>query len=106
MERLAMCYRAKPDKLAEYRKAHDEIWPEILQGLKDAGCKEMTIYLRGNLMFLFALIENIEEFGRIRGKDPFYHKWAAYMDELLEAPYDDSEEGAFAGMEEIWRFEA
>ncbi len=106
MERLALCYRAKPGKLEEYMKAHNEIWPEIVRGLKEAGCKEMTVYLRGNLMFLYALIEDIGEFNRIRARDPYYHKWAAWMDELLEAPYDENEEGAFAGMEEIWRFEA
>ena len=106
MERIALCFRVKPEKLEEYIKAHREIWPEITQGLKDAGCKEMTIFLRGYHMFLYGLIENIEEFNRIRSKDPHYQKWAAWMDELLEAPYDENEEGAFAGMEEIWRFEA
>jgi len=106
MERLALCFRAKPEKLAEYRKAHDEIWPEITQNLKEAGCREMTIFLRGNHMFLFALIENMEEFNRIRSEEPAVAKWNAYMDELLEAPYDDDESGAFAGMEEIWRFES
>ena len=39
MERLALCYRAIPEKKQEYIKAHREIWPEITRGLKDAGCQ-------------------------------------------------------------------
>ncbi|MCK5569418.1 MAG: L-rhamnose mutarotase, partial [Spirochaetes bacterium] len=38
MERLALVYRVKPGKKDEYIKAHNEIWPEILKGLKEAGC--------------------------------------------------------------------
>jgi len=106
MERLALCYRAKPEKRQEYIKAHKEIWPEITQGLRFAGCKEMTIFIRGDLLFLFGLIENIEEFNQIRAKDHYYKKWSKWMDELLVSPYDENEAGAFAPLEEIWRFEA
>jgi L-rhamnose mutarotase len=105
MERLALCYRAIPQKRLEYIKAHKEIWPEITRGLKEAGCHEMTIFARGNQFFIYALIDNIAEFNRIRAKDPAYHRWNAWMNQLLESPYDAQEPGAFAAMEEIWRFE-
>ena len=106
MERLALCFKVKPEKLEEYLKAHREIWPEITKGLKDAGCREMTIFQRGTTMFLYALIENIAEFNTIRAKDPFYHKWNDWMDTLYEVPFDAKEKSAFASLDEIWRFEA
>jgi len=105
MERMALCYRAIPAKKQEYIKAHKEIWPEITRGLKDAGCREMTIFLRGNSLFLYALIDNIAEFNAIRARDPAYHRWNDWMNTLLEAPFDAEEQGPFAAMEEIWRFE-
>jgi L-rhamnose mutarotase len=105
MERVALCYRVRPDKKEEYIKAHREIWPEITRGLKEAGCHEMTIFLRGNNLFLYALIDDLEQFNRIRAKDPYYQKWNDWMNQLLEAPFDDDESGPFAGLEEIWRFE-
>ena len=105
MQRIALCYRVKPDKKEEYIKAHREIWPEITRGMKEAGCREMTIFLRGNSLFLYALIEDFDEFNRIRAKDPHFHRWNDWMNELLESPFDAEEPGAFAGMEEIWRFE-
>jgi len=106
MQRLALCYRTIPEKKAEYIKAHREIWPEITRGLKEAGCREMTIFLRGNNLLLYALIDDIEEFNLIRARDPYYHKWNDWMNKLLEAPFDEQEQGAFAAMEEIWRFDA
>ncbi len=77
----------------------------IARGMKEAGCHEMTIFLRGNSLFLYALIDDIAEFNRIRAKDPAYHRWNDWMNQLLEAPFDEKEDGAFASMEEIWRFE-
>ena len=54
MERLALCYRAIPEKKQEYIRAHREIWPEITRGLKEAGCHEMTIFMRGDSLFIYA----------------------------------------------------
>ena len=106
MERMALVYRLKPGKRDEYVRAHQEIWPEITQGMKDAGCREMTIFLRGDLLFLYALIDNIEQFNAERAQDPHFQKWNAWMHELLAAPFDDEEPSAFAALDEVWRFEA
>jgi hypothetical protein len=65
----------------------------------------MTIFMRGNNLFLYALIDDVGEFNRIRDKDPAYHRWDDWMNRLLDAPYDAEEPGPFAAMEEIWRFE-
>ena len=105
MERLVLCYRAIPEKKQEYITAHKEIWPEITRGLAEAGCTEMTIFLRGNSLFLYALVEDIARFNAIRARDPAYHRWNEWMNRLLESPFDAEEPGPFAAMEEIWRFE-
>jgi len=106
MERLALVYRVKPEKKDEYIKAHREIWPEIENGLKDAGCREMIIFIREELLFLYAVVKNVEEFNRIRELDPFYQRWNKWMHELLVHPFDENEQSAFAPLEEIWRFDA
>jgi L-rhamnose mutarotase len=105
MQRLALLYRAKPGKRDEYVKAHREIWPQITEGLREAGCHEMTIFCREDLFFLFALIEDIDAFNRIRAKDPYFQRWNQYMHELLIHPFDSEESSAFAPLKEVWRFE-
>ncbi len=106
MERLALVYRLKPGKREEYIEAHREIWPEITEGMKKAGCHEMTIFLRGDQLFLYALIDNIEKFHAERADNPHFQKWNGWMNELLVSPYDEDEPSAFAPLDEVWRFEA
>lgn len=38
-----------PELLAAYRKAHDEIWQEITEGIRSVGITSMELYLDGNL---------------------------------------------------------
>ena len=38
-----------PESLAAYRKAHDEIWQEITDGIRYVGITSMELYLDGNL---------------------------------------------------------
>ena len=38
--------------IAEYKRYHVKIWPEVKQSLIDAGVMEMEIYLLGTRMFM------------------------------------------------------
>lgn len=38
-----------PESLAAYRKAHDEIWHEVTEGIRSVGITSMELYLDGNL---------------------------------------------------------
>ena len=38
--------------IAEYKRYHVKIWPEVKQSLVDAGVEEMEIYLLGTRMFM------------------------------------------------------
>ena len=38
--------------IAEYKRYHVKIWPEVKQSLLDAGVLEMEIYLMGTRMFM------------------------------------------------------
>jgi L-rhamnose mutarotase len=40
------------DLIAEYRRYHEKIWPEIAQSIQDAGIADMEIYLLGTRMFM------------------------------------------------------
>ncbi len=38
--------------IAEYKRYHQKIWPEITKSIKDAGIEDMEIYLLGMRMFM------------------------------------------------------
>jgi len=105
MERFALTYRLRPGKKKEYIKAHDEFWPELIQGFKKAGVHEMYVFLRGNHLFLYGVVDDLEVFNNYMKTDPEYRRWNDWMSKLLKAPYDEQESSPFATLTEIWRFQ-
>jgi L-rhamnose mutarotase len=49
---LTLDLKDDPELIAEYRRYHEKIWPEITQSIKDAGIEDMGIYLLGTRMFM------------------------------------------------------
>jgi L-rhamnose mutarotase len=41
-----------PKLIAEYKRYHEKIWPEITGSIQDAGIEDMEIYLLGTRMFM------------------------------------------------------
>jgi len=38
--------------IAEYKRYHEKIWPEITRSIRDSGIVDMEIYLLGTRMFM------------------------------------------------------
>ena len=55
MQRRAFTMRIKPGFEIEYRKRHDQIWPELSELLQAAGIRDYSIYLDKNTGTLFAV---------------------------------------------------
>ena len=56
MQRIAFTMRIKPGSEEEYRRRHQQVWPEMQAELKRAGCHCYSIYARG--LELFAYVKN------------------------------------------------
>src|SRR5579862_7675280 len=46
--------------IAEYKRYHEKIWPEIAKSIRDSGIDDMEIYLLGTRMFM--IMEVSEDF--------------------------------------------
>jgi len=46
MQRVCFLLQVKKDRLAEYRKAHEAVWPDMLAALRDAGWSNYSLFLR------------------------------------------------------------
>ena len=44
--------------IAEYKRYHVKIWPEVKKSLLDAGVLDMEIYLLGTRMFMIMDVDN------------------------------------------------
>jgi L-rhamnose mutarotase len=57
---LALDLKDDANLIAEYKRFHEKIWPEITRSIRDAGVEDMEIYLLGTRMFM--VLEVNEQF--------------------------------------------
>jgi L-rhamnose mutarotase len=55
MQRMGMVIGLQPDKVAEYKRLHAAVWPEILKLISECNIKNYSIYLKEpeNIMFSY-----------------------------------------------------
>ncbi|MFW5785984.1 MAG: L-rhamnose mutarotase [bacterium] len=91
MDRFAFTMKLKPGMKEEYRKRHNEIWPELVQLLRDAGVSDYSIFLDDDTNTLFAVQKVSGDSGsQDLGKEPIVRKWWDYMADLMETNPDNS----------------
>ena len=49
---LTLDLKEDPELIADYRRYHERVWPEITQSIRDAGIEDMEIYLLGARLFM------------------------------------------------------
>ena len=91
MKRAAFRMQLKPGFEAEYRKRHDEIWPELSRALTEAGVSDYSIFLDEETGALFA-VQKLAE-GNTAAElpnDPIVRKWWDHMAGIMETNPDNS----------------
>ena len=88
LNQLAFKMYLKPNSVAEYKKRHDEIWPELKELLKEAGVGAYYIYHDPETDCLFAFQETNGSDSQSLGGNPIVQKWWEYMSDLMETHPD------------------
>ena len=90
MIRDAFKMKLKPGAVEEYKKRHDEIWPELSKAHSDAGIFDYSIYFDEETMTLFAFRKLTEDNTAGDMKDlEIVRKWWDYMADLMEVHPDN-----------------
>jgi L-rhamnose mutarotase len=91
MQRYAFKMKLKPDAVAEYKKRHEEIWPELQKELRAAGISDYSIFLDEETLTLFA-VQKLAENNTAPSlrNSPIVKKWWRYMAPLMEVHPDYS----------------
>ena len=75
----------KPGVVEEYRRRHDEIWPELSEAISAAGIYDYSIFLDEETLSLFAVLKLREgETSAELPEQPVMRKWWDYMAPLME----------------------
>lgn len=79
---LTLDLKDDPKLIAEYKRYHQKIWPEITRSIKDAGIEDMEIYLLGTRMFMIMEVNETFSFEAKKKADelnPKVQEWEALM---------------------------
>lgn len=83
--------KLKPGKKEEYKKRHDQIWPELKQLLKENGISDYSIFLDEETNTLFAVQKIIgNQSSQDLSMNPIVQKWWAFMADIMETNSDNS----------------
>jgi L-rhamnose mutarotase len=86
---LTLDLQDDPKKIAEYKKHHEKIWPEVKASLFDAGVTDMEIYLIGTRMFMIMEVSDdfsMEKKAAMDAANPKVIEWETLMGNFQAVP--------------------
>jgi L-rhamnose mutarotase len=94
MHRLGFKMKLHAGQAEEYKRRHDELWPELGQLLKDSTVSDYSIFLdeETNILFGTLKVEDLEKFNQIP-QNPITKRWWEYMADVMDTNPDNSPVG-------------
>ncbi len=91
LEKYAFKMKLNPGMEAEYRKRHDEIWPELSALLREAGVRDYSIHLDRETNVLFGVLSRpVDHSMASLPEHPVMKRWWAHMADIMESNPDNS----------------
>jgi L-rhamnose mutarotase len=89
--RVAFKMKLHAGKTEEYKRRHDQLWPDLEQLLKQTGIEDYSIFLDEETNSLFGIlkIEDAKQLDELP-KHPVMKKWWAYMKDIMDSNPDSS----------------
>lgn len=84
-ERIAFRMNLNPGQAAEYEKRHDEIFPELVTALKDAGISDYSIWLDPETNHLFGILTRTDDHRMAElPRTEIMKRWWKHMADIME----------------------
>ncbi|MBW4023712.1 MAG: L-rhamnose mutarotase [Proteobacteria bacterium] len=91
MEQIAFRMMLNPGQAKAYRHRHDEIWPELVAVLREAGISDYSIFLDPETNALFAVLRRAADH-RMEAlpRHEVMQRWWAFMGDIMATNADGS----------------
>ncbi len=81
MERYAFVFRIRPEMKEQYKKEHDEIWPDMEKAIRDSGIRNYSIFFRRDgTLFAYLEAKDPEKSLAHIGAQEVNERWQKAMD--------------------------
>lgn len=104
MERFCFTFAIKPGSEEEYKRRHDEIWPEMVEALRESGIHNYTLFRRGLDVIAYAECDPDARtaFGKMQSTE-VDARWSKWFEDVIERRFDEHGEAMTA--EEVWHLD-
>ena len=106
MQRVCFVLQVRPERIAEYKERHKEVWPEMRQALRETGWGNYSLFLRPDGM-LVGYVET-EDFVQARSGMAAREvnvRWQKEMSEFFINPPGIAPDQAMLPLEEVFHLE-
>jgi L-rhamnose mutarotase len=101
MEQIGFRMQLNECQAQEYRRRHDEIWPELVALLKEAGVSDYSIFLHEETNSLFAVLRRTQDHTMDSlPLEPIMQRWWAHMADIMAS--DNSNEPIVEPLERVF----
>ena len=104
MERVCFTFELRPGTEDEYKRRHDEIWPDLVAAIRDAGLRNYSLFRRGSQVIAYAEChpDVATAFGKIGATD-VNRRWSEWFEDVIVALTD--EDGKLIRADEVWHLD-
>jgi L-rhamnose mutarotase len=93
MSRYCLLGHVDPLRIADYRRVHQAVWPDLLRALKDAGWHNYSLFLREDgLLIGYVEADDLDQAQARIAATEVNARWQAAMSELFatQGPPDEA----------------
>lgn len=90
MEKVVWKGEILPGMRSEYIRRHDEIWPEMLSALREAGISNYSIWNHGNELIGYYECPDAESVAEFKKNSDVMQRWSASMQHVMRMVMDEA----------------
>jgi L-rhamnose mutarotase len=102
MQRIAFRLRVREDRLEEYKRLHQEVWPELLADMHQAGYRNYSIFADGPELFGYLECDDWDAAQRALAESDANRRWQAFISDYLATPVDPDDDASLRMLEPVF----
>jgi len=91
MERIFYMARLKPEKVEDYRRVHQTVWPELITEATRSGIKNHGCFLRGRDLIIYLETDSYQNTLADFNAKEVVKKWDSFMSEFFDLTFPSQE---------------
>jgi L-rhamnose mutarotase len=107
MKRVGFMLKVKPEKMEEYKRHHEAVWPEMLDALRQTGWHNYSLFMRddGLLFGYFETPTSLAEAQAGMERTEVNTRWQEFMAPYFEIPPGAHPDQMFIELEEVFHLD-